>query len=187
MRSAWWCRPASIRSSARPARARTGATAMQDHAAGLAGARPVRPGHGRHLCRLVFADRGGRRRRRRRARHRDLCAARSKAACCGAAVMETIELSGTLFLVMMGAAIFNFFIETTQLPQVLVQSVNSSGLPRARHHHADHRLLRRARLLHGRAVHDPADRPFRLSGGQGAGLRSALVRHHHRDRSPRSG
>ena len=46
-----------------------------------------------------------------------------------AAVRETIELSGTLFLVMMGAAVFNFFIETTQLPQVLVQSVNASGLP----------------------------------------------------------
>ena len=46
-----------------------------------------------------------------------------------AAAMETIELSGTLFLVMMGAAVFNFFIETTQLPQVLVQSVNGSGLP----------------------------------------------------------
>ena len=46
-----------------------------------------------------------------------------------AAVMETAEISGTLFLVMMGAAVFNFFIETTQLPQVLVQSVNASGLP----------------------------------------------------------
>ena len=43
--------------------------------------------------------------------------------------METIELSGTLFLVMMGAAVFNFFIETTQLPQLLIQWVNASGLP----------------------------------------------------------
>jgi tripartite ATP-independent transporter DctM subunit len=47
----------------------------------------------------------------------------------GAAARETIELSGTLFMVMMGAAIFNFFIETTQLPQLLVQAVNGSGLP----------------------------------------------------------
>jgi tripartite ATP-independent transporter DctM subunit len=46
-----------------------------------------------------------------------------------AAVSETIELSGTLFMVMLGAAVFNFFIETTQLPQMLVQSVNTSGLP----------------------------------------------------------
>ena len=52
-----------------------------------------------------------------------------KGGVLGAAVMETIELSGTLFLVMIGAAIFNFFIETTQLPQVLVQAVNGSGLP----------------------------------------------------------
>jgi tripartite ATP-independent transporter DctM subunit len=44
-------------------------------------------------------------------------------------IMETIELSGTLFLVMMGAAVFNFFIETTQLPQVLIQAVSASGLP----------------------------------------------------------
>ena len=44
-------------------------------------------------------------------------------------MMETIEISGTLFLVMMGAAVFNFFIETTQLPQLLIQAVNSSGLP----------------------------------------------------------
>ena len=44
-------------------------------------------------------------------------------------IMETIEISGTLFLVMMGAAVFNFFIETTQLPQLLIQAVNSSGLP----------------------------------------------------------
>jgi len=52
-----------------------------------------------------------------------------KGGVLGTAVMETIELSGTLFLVMIGAAIFNFFIETTQLPQMLVQAVNSSGLP----------------------------------------------------------
>ncbi|HVZ53289.1 MAG TPA: TRAP transporter large permease [Pseudolabrys sp.] len=52
-----------------------------------------------------------------------------KGGVLGAAAQETIELSGTLFLVMIGAAVFNFFIETTQLPQVLVQSVNSSGLP----------------------------------------------------------
>jgi tripartite ATP-independent transporter DctM subunit len=45
------------------------------------------------------------------------------------AAMATIELSGKLFLVMMGAAVFNFFIETTQLPQVLIQTVNASGLP----------------------------------------------------------
>jgi tripartite ATP-independent transporter DctM subunit len=45
------------------------------------------------------------------------------------AIMETVTLSGTLFLVMMGAAVFNFFIETTQLPQVLIETVNTSGLP----------------------------------------------------------
>lgn len=52
-----------------------------------------------------------------------------KGGVLGAAVIEIVELSGTLFLVMMGAAIFNFFIETTQLPQLLVQAVNTSGLP----------------------------------------------------------
>ena len=52
-----------------------------------------------------------------------------KGGVLGAAARETVELSGTLFLVMIGAAVFNFFIETTQLPQVLVQSVNGAGLP----------------------------------------------------------
>jgi tripartite ATP-independent transporter DctM subunit len=43
-------------------------------------------------------------------------------------IIETIELSGMIFLVMMGAKIFNFFIETTGLAELVVDLVTASGL-----------------------------------------------------------
>ena len=45
------------------------------------------------------------------------------------AMRETIELTGMIFLIIIGAALFNFFIETSGLPQFLVNIVESSGLP----------------------------------------------------------
>ncbi len=42
---------------------------------------------------------------------------------------EAAEMTGMVFLVMIGAALFNFFIETTGLPQLLIDLVNGSGLP----------------------------------------------------------
>ena len=45
------------------------------------------------------------------------------------AMRETIELTGMIFLIIIGAALFNFFIETSGLPQFLVTVVESSGLP----------------------------------------------------------
>lgn len=47
----------------------------------------------------------------------------------GSAMRETVELTGMIFFIIIGAALFNFFIETTGLPQYLIASVEASGLP----------------------------------------------------------
>lgn len=43
------------------------------------------------------------------------------------AMRETVELTGMIFFIIIGAALFNFFIETTGLPQYLVAAVEGSG------------------------------------------------------------
>lgn len=43
-------------------------------------------------------------------------------------VIETVELSGMIFLIMIGARIFNFFIETTGLAELVVRLVTESDL-----------------------------------------------------------
>ncbi|GIX13236.1 MAG: C4-dicarboxylate ABC transporter permease [Paracoccaceae bacterium] len=46
-----------------------------------------------------------------------------------AAVMrETVGMTGMIFFIMIGAALFNYFIETTGLPQFLVGAIGGSGL-----------------------------------------------------------
>ncbi len=40
-------------------------------------------------------------------------------------LIETAEISGMIFLILIGASIFNYFIETTQLPQLLIETVGS--------------------------------------------------------------
>lgn len=42
---------------------------------------------------------------------------------------ETIELTGMIFMVLIGATVFNAFIETTQLPTYLIASIESLSLP----------------------------------------------------------
>lgn len=44
------------------------------------------------------------------------------------AMRETVELTGMIFFIIIGAALFNFFIETTGLPQQLIATVEQSGL-----------------------------------------------------------
>ncbi len=44
------------------------------------------------------------------------------------AVWETVEMTGMIFLILIGAALFNFFIETTGLPQFLIARIDQSGL-----------------------------------------------------------
>ena len=44
------------------------------------------------------------------------------------AARETASLSGMIFLILIGAALFNFFVETTQLTRVLVDVVNDANL-----------------------------------------------------------
>jgi tripartite ATP-independent transporter DctM subunit len=44
------------------------------------------------------------------------------------AMRETVELTGMIFFIIIGAALFNFFIETTGLPQHLIGLVEQSGL-----------------------------------------------------------
>jgi len=41
---------------------------------------------------------------------------------------QTYWLVGMIFLIIVGAALFNFFIETTGLPQFLIASVENSGM-----------------------------------------------------------
>ena len=40
---------------------------------------------------------------------------------------ETATTSGMIFLILVGTAVFNYFVETTGLPQMLVQAVGESG------------------------------------------------------------
>jgi len=43
-------------------------------------------------------------------------------------VRETVEMTGMIFFIMIGASLFNYFIETTGLPQYLVGLIEASGL-----------------------------------------------------------
>ncbi len=45
------------------------------------------------------------------------------------AMRETVQLTGMIFFIIIGAALFNFFIETTGLPQYLIGTVEASGVP----------------------------------------------------------
>jgi tripartite ATP-independent transporter DctM subunit len=44
------------------------------------------------------------------------------------AMRETVSLTGIIALILVGAALFNFFIETTGLPQFLIAQVEQSGM-----------------------------------------------------------
>ena len=43
-------------------------------------------------------------------------------------VVETAALTGMIFFILMGAALFNFFLESTGLPQFLIKQIEASGL-----------------------------------------------------------
>lgn len=44
------------------------------------------------------------------------------------AVKETAGLTGMIFFILIGASLFNYFLETTGLPMALIQGIESSGL-----------------------------------------------------------
>ena len=46
----------------------------------------------------------------------------------GASVFETAGLTGMIFFILIGASLFNFFLENTGLPQLLIEQIHSSGL-----------------------------------------------------------
>lgn len=45
-----------------------------------------------------------------------------------AVVFETAGLTGMIFFILIGAALFNFFLETTGLPQLLIRGIEGAGL-----------------------------------------------------------
>ncbi|GAB4362659.1 MAG: TRAP transporter permease [Oricola sp.] len=45
-----------------------------------------------------------------------------------ASVVETAGLTGMIFFILIGAALFNFFLENTGLPQFLIERISDSGL-----------------------------------------------------------
>lgn len=45
-----------------------------------------------------------------------------------ASVSETAGLTGMIFFILIGAALFNFFLENTGLPQMLIEQIRASGL-----------------------------------------------------------
>jgi tripartite ATP-independent transporter DctM subunit len=47
-----------------------------------------------------------------------------------ASAHETVQTTGMIFLILIGASVFNYFIETAGLPQLLVGWVEEAGLPR---------------------------------------------------------
>ena len=46
-----------------------------------------------------------------------------------ASMYETVSMTGMIALIIVGAALFNAFVETTGLPQYLIAAVENSGLP----------------------------------------------------------
>jgi len=46
----------------------------------------------------------------------------------GACIAETAEITGMIFLILIGSAVFNYFIETTGLPHLLIESVEAARL-----------------------------------------------------------
>ncbi|MBK0328977.1 TRAP transporter large permease [Rhodobacteraceae bacterium F11138] len=46
----------------------------------------------------------------------------------GASVYETAGLTGMIFFILIGAALFNFFLENTGLPQFIIAQIESAGL-----------------------------------------------------------
>jgi tripartite ATP-independent transporter DctM subunit len=46
----------------------------------------------------------------------------------GMIARETVEMTGVIFFIMIGAALFNVFLETTGLPQFLVKSIEGASL-----------------------------------------------------------
>ena len=85
----------------------------------LAVPRAVRRHHRRHLCRHLQPDRGGLDRRR----SAPSCSASSAAGWAVATLLRAIEnsvaTSGVLFVIVIGANLFSFFIVQTQLPDLL--------------------------------------------------------------------
>jgi tripartite ATP-independent transporter DctM subunit len=47
-----------------------------------------------------------------------------------ASAHETVQTTGMIFLILIGASVFNYFIETAGVPQLLVGWVEEAGLPR---------------------------------------------------------
>ncbi|MGR3805710.1 TRAP transporter large permease [Marinibacterium profundimaris] len=45
-----------------------------------------------------------------------------------ASVFETAGLTGMIFFILIGAGLFNFFLENTGLPQLLIEQIRSSGM-----------------------------------------------------------
>ena len=46
----------------------------------------------------------------------------------GMIISETASMSGMIFLLIIGAALFNYFLETTGIPQALIRVIEASGL-----------------------------------------------------------
>ena len=44
-----------------------------------------------------------------------------------ASVFETAGLTGMIFFILIGAALFNFFLENTGLPQLLIEQIRDSA------------------------------------------------------------
>lgn len=90
---------------------------------------------------------------------------------------ETAGTTGMIFFILIGATVFNYFIETTNLPQMLVSAAQDAGTEPLCGAGADHAVLPGAGLFHGQPVHDPADGAVRVPAGAGHGLQRHMVRH----------
>ncbi len=44
-------------------------------------------------------------------------------------ILETARITGMIFLILVGAAVFNYFVETSDLPRAMVGWIEASGLP----------------------------------------------------------
>ena len=103
-------------------------------------------------------------------------------------LVQTAETSGMIFIILLGAEVFDAFLALSQLPTSAADMVTGLGLAALCRHRGAARLLHPARRGHGRARHDPADPAGVLPDRLGARFRHAfrrrrdLVRHPGADR-----
>ena len=97
-----------------------------------------------------------------------------------AALLQATRTAAAVFTVLIGALLFGYFLTVTETPQRVTEFLTGLGVGRYGVLALIMLMYSGARLPHGRDGDDHPDGADRLPGRDRAGLRSDLVRDHHR-------